>query len=132
MSRVPRSQEHLKTGFKTEAVAAAKFRAYAQAAEQEGLPKLAERWLALAEAKDGLAIRQLAAAGQVRAADRSLADALAEERFENDVLYPKMIVDLGSDEAADVFREVVDAQQGHAAELADLRRRLQDASGDIG
>lgn len=131
MSRVPRSQEHLKTGFQTEAVSAAKFRAYAQAAESEGLAKLAERLRSLAEQKDQLAIQQLEAAGQVRAVDRSLADALAEERFENDVLYPKMIRDLGSDDAADIFRQIVEAQQSHAAELADLRQLLQGASGDI-
>ncbi|MFQ5527394.1 MAG: hypothetical protein ACE5GX_14160 [Thermoanaerobaculia bacterium] len=131
MSRVPRSQEHLKTGFASEAAAAARYRAYAQAAADEGRPNLAKRWRQLAEAKDELAIQQLAAAGQIRAADRLIADALAEERFENDVLYPKMIRDAGADAAAEVFREVVAAQAGHIEELDDLRRRLQAASGDI-
>ncbi|MCP4204793.1 MAG: hypothetical protein GY769_23030 [bacterium] len=131
MSRVPRSQEHLKTGFTSEACAAARYRAYARGAELEGLPNLAKRWLDLAEAKDELAIRQLAAAGQVRAADRGIADALAEDRFENDVLYPKMIRDLESDDVANVLREVVSAQQGHIEQLDDLRKRLQAAKGDI-
>lgn len=131
MSRVPRSQEHLKTGFTSEASAAARYRAYARAAELEGLPNLAQHWLDLAEAKDELAIRQLTAAGQVRTADRGIADALAEDRFENDVLYPKMIRDLGTDGAADVLREVVAAQEGHIDQLDDLRKRLQAASGDI-
>ncbi len=131
MSRVPRSQEHLKTGFTSEANAAARYRAYARAAELEGLPNLASKWLDLASAKDELAIRQLTAAGQVRAADCSVADALAEDRFENDVLYPKMIRDLGTDAAAEIFREVVAAQEGHIEQLDELRKRLQAASGDI-
>lgn len=132
MSRVPRSQEHLKTGFASEAAAAARYRAYARAAGAEGKPKLAQRWQALAEAKDELAIRQLTAAGQVREAGRVIADALAEDRFENDVLYPKMIRDSGNDGvAAEVFREVVAAQVAHIEDLDDLRRRLQAASGDI-
>ena len=132
MSRVPRSQEHLKTGFTSEASAAARYRAYADVARKEGLPKLAQRWLELAGAKDELAIRQLTAAGQVRGAERSVADALAEERFENDVLYPKMIRDLEGDEAAvAVLREVVAAQAGHIERLDQTRRQLQAASGDI-
>ena len=131
MSRVPRSHEYLKTGFTSEATAAARYRAYARAAEREGLPRLAENWLDLAQAKDDLAIRQLAAAGQIRTPERGLADALAEERFENDVLYPKMIRDLGSGEVAEVFQEVVAAQKDHIARLDDLRQRLQAAGGDI-
>jgi rubrerythrin len=131
VSRVPRSQEHLKTGFISEASAAARFRAYARSAEHDGLPNLAKHWMGLATAKDDLAIRQLTAAGQVRAADRGIADALAEDRFENDVLYPKMIRELGGADAADVFREVVAAQEDHIEQLDELRKRLQAASGDI-
>lgn len=131
MSRVPRSQEYLKTGFASEAAAAARYRAYAEAALEEGLPNLATRWKGLAEAKDSLAIRQLEAAGHVGSVDRVIADALAEERFENDVLYPKMIRDSGTDAAAEVFREIVAAQAGHIEELDDLRKSLQAASGDI-
>ena len=131
MSRVPRSQEHLKTGFTSEASAAARYRAYAEAARREGLPKLADSWLELAEAKDELAIRQLAAAGKVHGSERALADEIAEDRFENDVLYPKIIRDLGADEAAEVFREVVAAQEAHIERLTDLKQRLQAATGDI-
>lgn len=131
MSRVPRSKEHLKTGFASEASAAARYRAYAKAANEEGMPNLARRWRGLAEAKDELAIRQLAAAGQIRAVDRVIADALSEERFENDVLYPKMIRDSGADGAAEVFREIVEAQARHIEELDELRRSVQAASGDI-
>ncbi len=130
MSRVPRSEEHLKTGFTAEAVSAAQFRAQAARAEHEGLPNLAAAWHELASEKDLLAIRQLEASGQVRESATAVADALAEERFENDVLYPKMIRDV-DDEAAAVFREVVEAQQRHLERLRELRTALQAASGDI-
>lgn len=132
MSRVPRFQEHLKTGFTSEASAAARYRAYSEAARKEGRPNLARRWQELAEAKDELAIRQLNASGQVRGPERCVADALAEERFENDVLYPKMIRELDGDgEAAEVLRSVVASQADHIDRLDETRRQLQAASGDI-
>lgn len=130
MSRVPRFQEHLKTGFTAEAVSAARCRAHAERAEREGRPNLAAAWRELATEKDGLAIRQLEAAGQVREDATALADALAEDRFENDVLYPKMIRDVEGD-TAEVFRGVVEAQQQHLDRLKELRTALQAASGDI-
>lgn len=130
MSRVPRSQEHLKTGFTAEAVSAARFRAYAGRAEREGLSNLSRRWLELAEEKDRLAILQLEAAGQVRDEAASVADAIAEERFGNDVLYPKMIGDV-DEETASVLREVTEAKRTQAESLAALRRALQAADGDL-
>ncbi len=130
MSRVPRSLEHLKTGFASEAASAARYRAYAARAEREGMPKLARRWSELAVAKDELAILQLEAAGQVRDERAALADALAEERFENDVLYPKMIREAEPD-AAETFRRVVSAQKGHVGRLVELREALAGARGDL-
>ncbi len=131
MSRVPRSQEHLKTGFASEAASAARFRAYARSAEADGLAGLAARFLELAEAKDALAILQLEASGQVRSPERSVADALAEERYENDVLYPKMVRDCGasSAETAEIFHQVVAEQQEHLRRLEELRSSLQMAAG---
>jgi rubrerythrin len=130
VSRVPRFQEHLKTGFTAEAVSAARCRAHAARAEREGQPNLAAAWLELAAAKDTLAIQQLEAAGQVRDGEIALADALAEDRFENDVLYPKMIRDVEG-AAGEVFKKVVAAQQEHVSRLQELRSALQGASGDI-
>ncbi len=130
MSRVPRSQEHLKTGFASEAASAARFRAYAARAEREGQPNLARRWSELAAAKDELAILQLEAAGQVRDEKSSVDDALAEERFENDVLYPKMIRD-ADPQTAETFRRVVSAQKGHVGRLVELRGALAGSRGDL-
>jgi rubrerythrin len=130
VSRVPRSEEHLKIGFTTEAVSAARYRAQAARAEREGQPNLAAAWLEMAAEKDLLAIRQLEASGQVREGNTALADALAEERFENDILYPKMILDVDG-EAAEVFLGVVEAQQRHLERLRELRTALQGATGDI-
>lgn len=130
MSRIPRSQEHLKAGFTAEAASAARFRAYARRARRDGLPNLAARWLRLAEEKDALAIELLEAVGQVRGTDANLGDAIAEERYENDVLYPKMIRDV--DQAtANVFLRVVTAQKEHLRQLETMREEANAAQGDV-
>ena len=132
MSRIPRFLEHLKTGFTAEAVSAARYRAYAVKAEQDHQPNLARRWRSLNEAKDALAVEMLEAAEQVRGLHADLGDAIAEERFENDILYPKMIRDVGIDEhTANVFLRVVTAQKEHLRQLESLREESNAAEGDV-
>jgi len=130
VSRIPRFQEHLKTGFTAEAASAARYRAYADRAQKDGLPNLARRWERMAAAKDALAIALLEAAEQVGGADADLGNAISEERFENDVLYPKMIRDV--DEAtANVFLRVVNAQKESLRVLESLRKETNAAPGDV-
>jgi rubrerythrin len=134
VSRIPRFQEHLKTGFTAEAVSAARFRAYADRAEHDGMPHLAARWRQLAAAKDGLAVRLLEAAEQVRGLDSDLGAAAAEERYENDVLYPKIIRDIADpaeQPTAEVFRQLLADQAEHLRELEALRRDLGASRGDV-
>jgi rubrerythrin len=130
VSRIPRFQEHLKTGFTAEAVSAACYRAYGSRAEKEGLPNLAAKWRELAAEKDKLAVLQLEAAGKVRDGSTALRDALAEDQYENDVLYPKMIREV-EDDTAEVFRQVVAAQQEHVESLSELRQALQASTDDL-
>lgn len=130
MSRVPRSLEHLKTGFTAEAVSAARFRAFAARAESEGRSDLARKWLELAAEKDALAILQLEAAGQIRDDRTNAADALAEERYENEILYPRMIAAVEGG-AADILSRVVERQQRTLGELKSMRDRLQASIGDL-
>lgn len=130
MSRIPRSQEHLKTGFTAEAVSAARFRAFAARAEQDGLPNLAQRWLRLAAAKDALAVKLLEAADQVRGMGTDIANAVSEERYENDILYPKMVRDVEPETAA-VFESLVAAQKEHLRQLEALRDQLTSSRGDV-
>jgi rubrerythrin len=130
VSRIPRFQEHLKTGFTAEAASAARYRAYADRAQKDGLPNLARRWQRMAAAKDALAVALLEAAEQVTGTDADLGNAISEERYENDVLYPKMIRDV--DEAtADVFLRVVNAQKESLRLLESLRRETNAAPGDV-
>jgi rubrerythrin len=134
VSRIPRFQEHLKTGFTAEAVSAARYRAYAARSEEDGMPRLAARWRRLATAKDRLAVRLLVAAEQVRGLDSDVRTAIAEERFENDVLYPKIIreiTDPAEQQTAAVFRQLVADQGEHLRELEALRRDLGAAQGDV-
>lgn len=130
MSRIPRFQEHLKTAFTAEAVSAARFRAYAAQAGKDGLTNLARRFERLAAEKDRLAVELLAAAEQVRGADADLGNAIAEERYENDILYPKMIRDVDQ-ETADAFLKVVAAQKDHLRRLESLREETNAAQGDV-
>lgn len=130
MSRIPRVQEHLKTAFTAEAASAARYRAYADQAERDDLPNAAKVWSRLAAAKDRLAIALLEAAEEVRGEETDVARAVAEERYENDVLYPKMIRDVG-ETGADVLLKVVAAQKDHLRQLEALREALNAAQGDV-
>jgi rubrerythrin len=130
VSRIPRFQEHLKTGFTAEAASAARFRAYAAQAQTDGLTNLARAWLDLAVTKDRLAITLLEASEQVRGKDTDLAAAISEERYENDILYPKMIRDVPGP-VADVFLKLVATQKEHLRRLEALRDALQSSRGDV-
>jgi rubrerythrin len=130
VSRIPRTQEHLKTGFTAEAVSAARCRAYAARAERDGHPNLALHWRRLGAEKDALAVRLLEAAGQVRGEAADLGIAVSEERYENDVLYPKMIGEV-DEHAAGVLREVLGAQKEHLRQMETLRQSLQASEGDV-
>jgi rubrerythrin len=130
VSRIPRSQEHLKTGFTAEAASAARFRAFAARAERDGQPKLAGHWRELAITKDELAAVELEAAGQVRGAAADLAAAIADERYENDVLYPKMIRDVDG-ATAEVLTSVIERQRDHLKRLETLRIQVQASQGDV-
>lgn len=130
MSRIPRYQEHLKTAFTAEAASAARCRAYAVHAEREGLPNLARHWLRLAAEKDRLAVDLLDAAGQLTTLDANLGNAISEERYENDALYPKMIREVDQ-HTADVLLRVVAAQKEHQRQLEALRESVNAAQGDV-
>lgn len=130
MSRIPRFQEHLKTGFTAEAASAARFRAYADRAQRDGQPNLARRWLRLAAEKDALAVALLQAVEQAGSTDADLGNAISEERYENDILYPKMIRDVDQ-ETANVFLRVVTAQKEHLRNLESLRQETNSAQGDV-
>ena len=130
MSRIPRFQEHLKTAFTAEAASAARSRAYAARAERDGLPNLARHWRSLAEEKDRLAIDLLEASEQVHGMDADLGNAISEERYENDALYPRMIRDV-NERVADVLLKVVSAQKDHLRRLESLRESYNAAQGDV-
>jgi rubrerythrin len=127
---LPRAQEYLKTGFNAEAASAAKFRAAAARAGRDGRPKLAQAWLELAAEKDELARVQLEAAGQVRGETLDLEAALAEERYENDSLYPRMAKEVDADTAG-VLAGVAAKQKEHLVRIESLLDALTRSPGDI-
>ncbi|HEX2253273.1 MAG TPA: ferritin family protein [Thermoanaerobaculia bacterium] len=130
MSRIPRDQEHLKTGFTAEAASAARYRAYAERAEAEGLPNLAREWLDMAAQKDLLAMRLLETAGQVKGEGLDIAQAISTERYENEVLYPKMLREVSPD-SGDAVLAVIASQKEQLRRLEALRDRFMAAQGDV-
>lgn len=130
MSRLPRAHEYLKTGFNAEAASAARFRAAAVRAEKDGHPNLARAWRELASEKDELARVQLEASGQLRADTQELSAALAEERYENASLYPRMMREVDG-ETSNVLAQVVAKQQEHLARLESLLDALTRSPGDL-
>lgn len=134
MSRLPRAQEYLKTGFTAEAASAARFRALAARAEREGRPNVGRRLRELAAEKDALALVQYDAVEAIREPHEDLpatvAAAVAEERYENDALYPRMIREV-DDQTAGLLREVVSRQQEHARRLTALLDAITGSTGDI-
>ncbi|HEY2738686.1 MAG TPA: hypothetical protein VGK45_09785, partial [Thermoanaerobaculia bacterium] len=81
--------------------------------------------------KDALAVKLLEAAEQVRGEAADVATAVSEERYENDVLYPKMIRDVDQP-TGNILLEVLEAQKVHLKHLEDLREALASSTGDVG
>jgi rubrerythrin len=134
MSRLPRHLEHLRTAFNAEAASAASYRAFAEQAAADGKGNLAGRWNQLAAEKDRLAIELLRAAGKVEAGGANLKSAIAEEQYENEVLYPRLEEDishLGHAGEASLLARVRETQARHLRELDALRRELTGSTADV-
>src|SRR5262249_51888709 len=93
-------------------------------------PNLARHWQRLAAEKDALAVKLLEAAEQVRGESADVTASISEERYENDVLYPKMIRDVDP-ETAVTLEEVLAAQKVHLRQLEDLRNALTSSPTDV-
>ena len=134
MSRLPRAQEYLKTGFSAEAASAARLRALAARAGRESRPNLARALTELAVAKDALALALYDAAESIREPHEELPQAivaaLAEERYEIDSLYPRMIREV-DESTAGTLGQVVTAQKEHAKRLESLVDAVGRSTGDL-
>lgn len=134
MSRLPRAQEYLKTGFNAEAASAARFRALAARARGEGRPNLAAALDELAAAKDALAVLQYDAAEAIREPAEDLPAAilaaLAEERYEIESLYPRMAREVDA-QTAELLGGVAETQRAHAERIQRLSEALTRSQGDI-
>jgi len=130
VSRLPRAQEHLKTAFIAEAEKAALYRAFAVRAERDGQSNLAANWRQLAADKDARAVAQIEAAGQVRDAAKNLAAAIAQESYQENLLYPKMVREVDG-VAAEVLQATIVALAGDRERLEELRRAFNSSQGDV-
>lgn len=130
MATKAQRRKQLVAGFTAEAKAAASYRAYARRAESDGLPNLARHWLSLAMAKDQLAIDQLEAISLVRGGKEDLESAIADQRKENEVFYPKMMTVL-DDDLRPLIEKNIESQRQHIAWMEALLGALAAARGDV-
>lgn len=130
MSRLTRSWEHLKTGFQAEAASAARLKALSKKAEAEGKKGLAAALAKLSEEKAELAAQLLEPLDRQHGWEESLQALLAEERFEFEVLYPKMLGDLDSG-LQEIVERVRAQHQLHLQQIEKWSEQLLEHRDDL-
>ncbi len=130
MSRLTRSWEHLKTGFQAEAASAARLKTLARKAERESKPRLARALERLGEEKVEVAGQLLKALDRDQNWLEALEALAAEERYELEVLYPKLLADLGS-EARELIEGVQARHRDHLALLEKWFGQLLESRDDL-
>lgn len=130
MSRLTRSWEHLKAGFQAEAAAVARLEALARRAEREGKPVLAKALSGLADEKAELAGKLLEALGRSQDWGPELETLAAEERYELEVLYPKMSGDLDGP-LRELVESVRERHRDHLARLEGWASQLLEGRTDL-
>ena len=140
MSRPSRQREIGLAAFQAEAAAAARYRRLAASARRRDRSRLAERWEELAARRDALAVRLLEAFEPVGSAAEGALAALAEERYEVEVLLPRLLEEWSNlagaeegDERGRVLEALLAEKEDLLDQLADLQRQVEVAAGrDLG
>jgi hypothetical protein len=130
VSRLPRAQEFLKTGFNAEAASAARLRAAAVGPRARAGRTWRAPCASWRSEKDALALTQLEAAGQVprhraRPRRRPRRGALRERRALS--AHAREV----DEETAGIFRDVVARQQQHAERLEGMLDAVTRSHGDL-
>jgi rubrerythrin len=92
-----KTNENLKAAFAGESQANRMYLAFAQKAEEEGLPQIAKLFRAAAEAETVHALNHLRAMGQVKSTVDNLGTAVSGETYEFKKMYPDFLVDAKKD-----------------------------------
>ena len=113
---MPTTQENLNEAFAGESQANQKYRAYAKAAEKEGLPNIAKLFRTTAEAERIHAEGHLKANDGIGSTVENLQAAIDGETYEFSKMYPPMLEQAIADghKAKKMFGYAVDAEELHA------------------
>ncbi len=129
----PMTKEFLEAAFAGESQAHMKYLAFADQAEKEGKPKIANLFRAIAWAEQVHAINHLKALGKVGTTAENLEAAKAGEDFEIEEMYPAYLCTAREQEAKEAIRSMgfaLDAEKIHS-ELYALAREAVEAGEDI-
>ena len=110
------TQDNLKEAFAGESQANQKYRAFAKAAEKEGLPNIAQLFLTAAEAERIHAEGHLKSMEGVGTTAENLKAAISGETYEFETMYPPMVEQAEAEghKARRMFKYAVEAEAVHA------------------
>ena len=99
-----KTDEDLKAAFAGESQANRMYLAFAQKADEEGLPQIAKLFRGAAEAETIHALNHLRAMGQVKSTAENLSTAVSGETYEFQKMYPQFIQDSKADSNKQAFQ----------------------------
>ncbi len=129
----PMTEEFLKAAFAGESQAHMKYLAFAEKAEKEGRPRIANLFRAIAYAELVHATNHLEALGGIGSTSENLAAAKGGEDFEIDEMYPAYLANAelqGEKKAERTMRFALEAEKIHS-ELYAAAKAAVDAGEDI-
>ncbi len=99
-----KTDENLKAAFAGESQANRMYLAFAEKADEEGLPQIAKLFRAAAEAETVHAMNHLDAMGHVKSTAENLSTAVSGETYEFQKMYPQFIQEAKSDSNKQAFQ----------------------------
>ena len=113
---MPNTQENLKVAFAGESQANRKYTAFAQKAEKDGYPRIANLFRAAAEAETIHALAHFQNMGGVGTTLENLKAAIAGETYETETMYPPMVAEAEKEKhkAKTMLKWACEVEQVHA------------------
>ncbi|HZP27249.1 MAG TPA: VIT1/CCC1 transporter family protein [Dehalococcoidia bacterium] len=127
-----RTERNLWTAFIDEAKANRMYLAYAQKAEQEGYPEIAQLFREIADMETEHALKHFQTLGEVRSTVDNLRRVVEDEGSEFDAIYPRFISDAekeGRKDAVASFRHALDGEKDHISRFQAALEQLEKQTG---
>lgn len=127
-----RTERNLWTAFIDEAKANRMYLAYAQKAEEEGYPEIAELFRDVAEMETDHALKHFQTMGEVRSTIDNLRRVIEDEGSEFEAVYPRFISDAqkeGRNDAIESFKNALDGEKDHLARFQAALQQLEKRTG---